>query len=321
MIRLSPTSTAGRRAPGRHLFRSSLSTSASDDQSTIVGGPSLLTQTGVHRPSPSLFYLPGLRTLPFWTAPDDSSKLRIAFNDTSIKHAVEHVESNYKSIRQEYFGAVLGQGTSTDPLSGEIAKPLEPDYDLANKGGEHADGALHTGQWEWHSYILNGDKNNEFQDRCPVTAAVVDDLEKEGLLFKSPFSFSFFSTLHGNSSIQPHTGPMNLRLRVHLPLIVPKSTSAEDSNRNRPLAGIRVADQTREFREGSALVLDDSYVHEVWNEGDSPRVLFLFDLWHPDVHLEERERINNMFSYAKDQGWIGNQRKKDPESPATINVI
>jgi len=146
MIRLSPTSTAGRRAPGRHLFRSSLSTSASDDQSTIVGGPSLLTQTGVHRPSPSLFYLPGLRTLPFWTAPDDSSKLRIAFNDTSIKHAVEHVESNYKSIRQEYFGAVLGQGTSTDPLSGEIAKPLEPDYDLANKGGEHADGALHTGK-------------------------------------------------------------------------------------------------------------------------------------------------------------------------------
>ena len=155
MIRLalsSPTSTAGRRAPGRPLFRwslsrSCLSTSASEDQSTIVGGPSLLTQTGVHRPSPSLFYLPGLRSVPFWTAPtdpDNSSKLRFAFNDRSIKHAVEHVESNYESIRAEYFGAVLGQRKSTDHV---IAKPLEPDYDLANKGGEHADGALHSGKW------------------------------------------------------------------------------------------------------------------------------------------------------------------------------
>lgn len=114
---------------------------------------------------------------------------------------------------------------------------------------------------------------------------------------------------------------MNLRLRVHLPLIVPKSTSPEDSNRSRPLAGIRVADQTREFREGSAIVLDDSYVHEVWNEGESPRVLLLLDLWHPDVRLEERQRINNMFTYAKDQGWIGNQKKKGPESPAAINII
>jgi len=113
---------------------------------------------------------------------------------------------------------------------------------------------------------------------------------------------------------------MNLRLRVHLPLIVPKPTSPEDSNR-KPLAGIRVADQTREFREGSAIVLDDSYVHEVWNEGDSPRVLLLMDLWHPDVRLEERRRIATMFTFAQDQGWIGNQKKKESESPATINVI
>lgn len=167
------------------LHRSCLSsTSASEDtdQSTIVAGPSLLTQTGVHRPSPSLFSLPGLRSLPFWTAPDNSSKLRFAFNDSAIKHAVEHVESHYESIREEYFAAVLGQGTSTDPHSNVISKPLEPDYDLANKGGEHADDALHSGtpkadaepvlpflerfrntttayslhvgSWEWHSYIL-----------------------------------------------------------------------------------------------------------------------------------------------------------------------
>lgn len=68
---------------------------------------------------------------------------------------------------------------------------------------------------------------------------------------------------------------------------------------------MRVADQYREWEEGSAIILDDSYVHEVWNDADEPRVLFLCDLWHPDVRREERERIGSMFNYARGQGWIG----------------
>lgn len=122
------------------------------------------------------------------------------------------------------------------------------------------------------------------------------------MLFNTPFSFCFFSTLHRKSSIKPHSGPMNLRLRLHLPLIVPKK---DNSINQKPAAGIRVADQLREWHEGSSIVLDDSYVHEVWNDSDQPRVLFLLDLWHPDVRMEERERIVNMFEYARGKGWIG----------------
>ena len=133
------------------------------------------------------------------------------------------------------------------------------------------------------------------------------------MLFGTPFSFCFFSTLHGHSSIQAHTGPMNLRLRIHLPLVVPKkaeeSPSAPDDapkqSATRPVVGMRVADQIREWHEGSAIVLDDSYVHEVWNEADEPRVLFLLDVWHPDVRRDERERITKMFAYAREKGWVG----------------
>ena len=159
-----------------------------DDSATIIQGPSLLTSTGVHRPSPSLFYLPGLRALPFWTAPGDASnkstnqqpqqqrRHRIAFNDPIITSAVQHVESNYDDIKAEYFSAVLGQGTETNPHNNNVSKPLEPDYDISSKGGEHAEDALHSGNWDWHSYILNGVKNEKFRERCPKTAQVVDDV-------------------------------------------------------------------------------------------------------------------------------------------------
>ena len=63
---------------------------------TIVQGPSLLASTGVHRPSPSLFFLPGLRSLPFWAAPGPPSRQttqpqrhRIAFNDGVVAAAVK----------------------------------------------------------------------------------------------------------------------------------------------------------------------------------------------------------------------------------------
>jgi len=162
-------------------YIASFSSSSSDDQppensATIVQGPSLLTSTGTHRPSPSLFYLPGLRSLPFWTAPYSSQGQRVAFNDPVITSAIKHVESNYDAIRSEYFAAVLGQVNETNLETATRIKPLEPDYDVASKGGEHADDALHSGNWDWHSYILNGTKNEVFRERCPKTAEVVNDV-------------------------------------------------------------------------------------------------------------------------------------------------
>ena len=136
-----------------------------DDSATIIQGPSLLASTGVHRSSPSMFHLPGLRSLPFWTAPgpsvDTSSsqrRHRIAFNDPMITAAVQHVESTYDDIRSEYFNAVLGQGNDTNPRINNISKPLEPDYDVASKGGEHAEDALHSGTWDWHSYDVSAER-------------------------------------------------------------------------------------------------------------------------------------------------------------------
>lgn len=306
------------------------------DVATIIQGPSLLTNTNVHRPSPSIFFLPGLRSLPFWTAPshttrrDDPSKVQIAYNDPTLTAIVQHLEANYKVIREEYMSAVMGRrmGTKTDLT----APPLEPDYDVNVKGGEHSSERLHAGTWDWHSYILNGVVQPKFQQACPNTAKILNDIQ-EHLFFDdggrnssssspsssslsssssanldnhNPFGFAFFSTLHGKSYIKPHTGPMNLRLRIHLPLIVPKDVKP-DAYSVKPVTkcGLRVGDQIRSWEEGRVIVLDDSYEHEVWNETEDVRVLLLVDVWHPDVRKVERERIGKMFGYAKSKGWIG----------------
>ena len=46
----------------------------------------------------------------------------------------------------------------------------------------------------------------------------------------------------------------------------------------------------------------------MWNDSTESRVLFLLDLWHPDVRIEEREKITSMFDYAKGKGWIGESK-------------
>lgn len=210
---------------------------------------------------------------------------------------------------------VLGQGTTTDMTSSQpnVSKILEPDYDVNQRGAEHSSDKLHSGQWDWHSFILNGIMQPKFQQACPKTAGILGEIQNH-LFYTSesdgdgtnPFGFTFFSTLHGKSFIKPHTGPMNLRLRIHLPLIVPPDVKPDAfSTRPQAKCGLRVGDQIRSWREGKAVVLDDSYEHEVWNETKDVRVLLLVDIWHPDVRREERERIGKMFGFAKTQGWIG----------------
>ena len=118
-----------------------------------------MTSTGVHRPNPSLFQLPGLRSLPFWTKDNV-----VAYKDPTVSKIIQHVESNADAIAQEYLAAVMGVNRKN---ANEI---LEPDYDLGgSKGNEHGD-ALHEGQWDWHSYILKVRKSVFFHFRIAILA-------------------------------------------------------------------------------------------------------------------------------------------------------
>ncbi|WP_223276590.1 aspartyl/asparaginyl beta-hydroxylase domain-containing protein [Sphingomonas daechungensis] len=77
----------------------------------------------------------------------------------------------------------------------------------------------------------------------------------------------------------PHVGVNNARLVCHLPLIVPEG------------CWFRVGAETRYWKRGEAFVFDDTIEHEAMNPSDELRVVFIFDVWHPDLTDTERAAV------------------------------
>jgi beta-hydroxylase len=99
---------------------------------------------------------------------------------------------------------------------------------------------------------------------CPRTMA---------LLARVPdLSNAFFSILSPGKHIPAHRGAYNGLLRLHLALKVPDP---------RERCRIRIGNEMRTWREGEALVFDDSFNHEVWNETDGVRVVLFVDFARP----------------------------------------
>jgi len=211
---------------------------------------------------------------------------------------------------------------------------VQSDYDDTP---DSTDKKLHTGMWKWQSYILKGKRQASFVSHCPETVAILD---QANLMTDTPFSFAFFSTMGPGAKIASHYGPCNLRLRVHLPLIVPASGTPKcpasaplspgpphasptgpsgpqkkkqqegegqgggSEEEEASTVGMRVGGEKILWKAGQPVFFDDSYSHHVWNNTSGERVLLLFDLWHPCLLPAEIEAIKGMFGYASDQGWL-----------------
>lgn len=109
---------------------------------------------------------------------------------------------------------------------------------------------------------------------CPETMRLYEALRPPRIAGRSPNLM--FSVLDPHTRIPAHRGVANTRLVLHIPLIVP------------PDCAIRVGDETRPWVPGQALVFDDTFEHEAWNDSDERRAILLGDIWRPE--LGERER-------------------------------
>jgi aspartyl/asparaginyl beta-hydroxylase (cupin superfamily) len=90
---------------------------------------------------------------------------------------------------------------------------------------------------------------------------------------------AMFSLLAPQTRIPPHVGISNTRLVCHLPLIVPEG------------CWFRVGAETRYWQHGKAFVFDDPMEHEAFNPSDQLRIVFIFDVWHPDLTPTERDAV------------------------------
>ena len=99
-----------------------------------------------------------------------------------------------------------------------------------------------------------------------------------------------FSRLKPETHIRPHHGLLNTRLICHLPLVVTEQ------------CGIRVGDETREWREGELMIFDDSFEHEAWNRGQGTRTVLIFEIWRPELDEAERTKLTSLFGAIQQYG-------------------
>ena len=119
---------------------------------------------------------------------------------------------------------------------------------------------------DWKTFFLAGigmDCAANAQ-RCPETMR---------LLGKIPgLKTAFFSILSPHKHIPAHRGAYNGVLRFHVGLLVPEP---------REKVRIRIGNEFRHWTEGKALIFDDTFNHEVWNDTEGYRVVLFVDFARP----------------------------------------
>ena len=54
-----------------------------------------------------------------------------------------------------------------------------------------------------------------------------------------------------------------------------------------------MGEKTLGWKEGEIIIFDDSFEHEVWNNSSEKRMIFIMDIFHPD--LSEAQKKDDRF--------------------------
>jgi hypothetical protein len=138
--------------------------------------------------------------------------------------------------------------------------------------------------WTVHLLHHMGVRVEDVHGACPQTMAVIDTLS--GTCTAYPWGDVLFSAMDAHSHLRAHCSIDNLRVRLHLGLVVP------------PRCRMRVGHDTRAWEEGRCLAFEDSFEHEVWNRSNQRRVVLIVDLWHPDLSDIETRVLTAGFRHS-----------------------
>ena len=135
----------------------------------------------------------------------------------------------------------------------------------------------HNPDWTAIHLLLKGERIEANARHCPKTMALLAEFQQPVIPGASPNAM--FSLLAPRTLIPPHVGINNARLVCHLPLIIPEG------------CWFRVGAETRYWKPAEAFVFDDTIEHEASNPTDELRIVFIFDVWHPDLSALERDAV------------------------------
>ncbi|KAM7075341.1 aspartyl/asparaginyl beta-hydroxylase isoform 10-T12 [Molossus nigricans] len=176
--------------------------------------------------------------------------------ETGYTDLVKSLERNWKLIRDEGLAVM-------DRSKGLF---LPEDENLREKG-------------DWSQFTLwqQGRKNENACKGAPKTCSLLDKFPETTGCRRGQIKYS---VMHPGTHVWPHTGPTNCRLRMHLGLVIPKEGCR-----------IRCANETKTWEEGKVLIFDDSFEHEVWQDAASFRLIFIVDVWHPELTPQQRRSL------------------------------
>ena len=211
----------------------------------------LREQTPVYpdpRQQPTFLYMPGLPAAPYL--------------DRALFPWIEQLEARTDSIRQELLQLLPSDAGRERVFTTEAIEQ------------QNLRGLKSPPSWNGYYFYRYGERRADNCDACPATASALELLPLSHVREHGPEVL--FSVFTAGTHLLPHRGVTNTRLVGHLPLLVP------------PDCALKVGGEVHEWREGRAVIFDDTYEHEAWNRSDRTRVVLIFDIWNP--HLTEAER-------------------------------
>jgi len=185
------------------------------------------------------------------------------FHDRTVSWMAE-LEAAYPVISAELTGLLDAKIAFTPYAQGTDARYRQKKF------------GLEEGSDRWSIYDLLGPAAGS---NCPKTVELLQRWFRAEL--GEPVTAQF-SALRAVAHIPPHCGVSNVFLTAHLGLIVHQGCR------------IRVGNEERRWSEGHGFVFDDSFEHEVWNEGDSMRIVFIARFYHPALTELEIEALGTL---------------------------
>jgi aspartyl/asparaginyl beta-hydroxylase (cupin superfamily) len=179
-----------------------------------------------------------------------------------------YLQEHYPRIRAEVAGVIgLGAGGAFSTIGEDRA-------------------LVQRGNWDQAILFRDGEWQEDVCAALPVTTGIVAGIPEATTLSPGVVTIS---RLAPGTHLAPHCGASNALLRVHLGLVVPPGPS------------LRVGEERLTWREGSCLVFDDSFEHEVRHEGDAERVVLILDVLNPALGGQDAARLVQRRVAAEDE--------------------
>jgi aspartate beta-hydroxylase len=163
--------------------------------------------------------------------------------------ALDRVTQAYPAIRREF-----------DRLFAEAGEL--PQYHEIDSGERKISNATPK-RWSVFMLEILGHRPGANRARCPETCRVLDQVPN--------LIQAFFSILEPGKSVPEHEGPYLGYLRYHLGLRVPAQNPPK----------LIVNSQEYIWREGEAVLFDDSWPHSVVNHSNDSRAVLIVDVRRP----------------------------------------